>query len=201
MRVIAGCYHGQRLRTPTGCGTRPILDRVKVALFDWLGAQLAQPGSLPPLNVLDMFCGGGSLGIEALSRGAAFCVFVEADRQAFQCLRENLDRLRTGPLARIFNCPAEIVETRPPGNRAFGLVFLDPPYRLSDDVTRASVMGRVTARLGAEIPVEPDAIAIWRHHARCILPEVLPGGWASSRRRTWGRMAITTFERIPQVPS
>jgi 16S rRNA (guanine(966)-N(2))-methyltransferase RsmD len=199
MRVIAGSYRGRRLRSSPGRDTRPILDRVKVALFDSLGARLGQPGTLPPLNVLDLFCGSGSLGIEALSRGACFCAFVEADPQAFRCLRQNLDTLAIGPAARVFNCPAQTVEIAPPRGAAFDLVFLDPPYRLSEDLSPGSVMTEVSARLGSRIPVTPQALAIWRHHANCFLPEMLPGGWKSSQRRTWGKMAVTILERGPQV--
>jgi 16S rRNA (guanine966-N2)-methyltransferase len=93
MRVVAGQFRGRRLQAPPGETTRPILDRAKVALFDWLGAQLSQPGDLPPIHVLDMFCGAGSLGIEALSRGVASCTFVEKDKEALQSLRMNLAQL------------------------------------------------------------------------------------------------------------
>ena len=198
--MITGCYRGRRLRAPSGRDTRPILDRVKVSLFDWLGARLAQPGRLPPLNVLDLFCGSGSLGIEALSRGAAFCAFVEAGLKAFQCLQGNIDDLRIGSAARAYNRPAETIQVRPPDNSAFSLIFLDPPYRLSEDITPGSVMSRVAGRLGCDIPVESDAIIVWRHAADCNLPGVLPGKWASSERRVWGTMAVTMYERSPQVP-
>lgn len=201
MRVIAGCYKGRRLRSPPGLETRPILDRVKVALFDWLGARLAEPGRLPPIHVLDLFCGGGSLGIEALSRGATFCAFVDADRQAFQCLRENLDTLDVGAAAKIFHGDAQFIRVTPPSATPFDLVFLDPPYPMSEDVGPGSVMGRVLDRLADDIPVDDRGVVVWRHPANCVLPETCAGGWKSSETRTWGTMAITMFDPPPKRSS
>lgn len=200
MRIIAGLYRGRRLTAPTGARTRPILDRVKVASFDWLGSRLAQPGMLPAVNVLDLFCGGGSLGIEALSRGARFCAFVEEDAEAFRCLLQNLDRLGVGPAARACNCPVQSVQVEPPTG-AFGIVFLDPPYALSDDVTEDSLLGRVFGRLGRPLPVEDDAIVLWRHAAQSAPPAELPNDWHPIECRTWGKMAVTFLQRRPRYGS
>jgi 16S rRNA (guanine966-N2)-methyltransferase len=168
-------------------------------MFDWLGARLALPGELPPICVLDLFCGAGSLGIEALSRGARFCAFVDSDPRATACLRENLDALGIGPEARIYGRAAENARPEAPGGTDFQLVFLDPPYRLSEDISRGSVLFRLLARLGAEVRVEPDALLLWRHDAHGELPAALPGGWRSVARRQWGNMAITMLERVPTV--
>ncbi|MFQ5410681.1 MAG: RsmD family RNA methyltransferase [Phycisphaerae bacterium] len=195
MRVISGKYRRHRLETPTGVGTRPIIDRVKASLFDWLGARLAMPGQLPPVPVCDLFSGAGSQGIEALSRGATYCAFVETDRRALACLRDNLSRIGLLESSTVVNRPAESVTIRPPDDRGFGLVFLDPPYRLSEEVSDESIMGRVTARLGLSIPVEAETLVLWRHADRCILPKTLPGGWQPIERRTWGTMAVTMLSR------
>lgn len=193
MRVIAGQFRGRRLRTPTGLDTRPILDRVKVPLFDWLGVRLAEPGTLPPLAVLDVFCGGGSMGIEALSRGARCCVFVDAGREAIDCLKANIATLGIGKEAQVVNRRAESIMVSPPTGPGFDLVFLDPPYRLSEEVSEDSPMGRVTGRLGREIPVASDAFVLWRHDAKTALPDQVPGGWRVVERRTWSSMTITIF--------
>lgn len=84
MRVIAGSAKGRKLKSPRGPGTRPILDRVKVALFDILGSVVVDA------NFLDLFAGTGSVGIEALSRGAARATFVEASIGAARIIKENL---------------------------------------------------------------------------------------------------------------
>ncbi len=183
------------MTTPEGMATRPITDRVKASLFDWLGSRLAMPGQLPPIHVCDIFCGGGSQGIESLSRGAASCVFVERDADALRCLRANLDRLRLVDAATIVGTSAESAAFGPADGDAFGLVFVDPPYRLSEDVTETSVAGRLSARLGKEIPTLPDAAVVWRHDEACVLPDPMPGGWHTTERRTWGGMAISLLMR------
>lgn len=195
VRVIAGQYRGRVLETPEGLATRPILDRVKASVFDWLGSRLAQPGHLPPLNVLDLFCGAGSIGIEALSRGAACCVFVEKDRSALDFLRRNLEKLRANPTAMVVPRPAESLAISPPDGGAFGLIFLDPPYPLSEDVGDETVMGRVMTRLGDRVPTTTDALLLWRHDDNCHLPSTFAGGWRETERRTWGGMAVTMYER------
>ncbi|MFQ5412076.1 MAG: RsmD family RNA methyltransferase [Phycisphaerae bacterium] len=195
MRVISGRYRRHRLETPRGMDTRPIIDRVKASVFDWLGSRLALPGRMPPINVCDLFCGAGSQGIEALSRGATYCAFVETDRRALACLRENLARIGLDASSAVVDRPAEMVTIRPPDGRGFGLVLLDPPYRLSEDVSDESTMGRVTARLGEAIPVEPDALVLWRHAEGCVLPDGLPGGWRTIERRAWGSTAVTMLRR------
>lgn len=195
MRVIAGEFRRRSLEAPPGRGTRPILDRVKVALFDWLGARLAQPGHLPPVAVLDIFSGGGSLGIEALSRGAATCVFVESDKAALHSLCTNIEKLGLGGRTRVLPESADMANPLPLAAEAFGLIFLDPPYRLSEDVTPNSIMDRLFKKLGASVPIAPDALAYWRHDAALTLPPELPGGWASIDRRVWGTMAISLLVR------
>ena len=98
MRIIAGKWRGIRLLPPPGTQTRPILDHVKEAVFNILGAKLAEPGRIPPCRVLDLFAGTGSLGLEALSRGASFCTFVEKHHAAAGRLHENLQKVKAGKM-------------------------------------------------------------------------------------------------------
>lgn len=95
IRVIAGAAKGRRLKMVPGDGTRPIMDRVKQALFNILGDDVIGA------RVLDLFAGTGSVGIEALSRGAAYVELVEADRTAADVIRENLTTTRLGERARV----------------------------------------------------------------------------------------------------
>jgi 16S rRNA (guanine966-N2)-methyltransferase len=194
MRVIAGRFRGRRLLAPAGRTTRPILDRVKVALFDWLCSRLAEPGALPPLAVLDLFCGGGSLGIEALSRGAGYCAFVEVSEPAATALRENLQMLGIGPEATVAVGPAERVPIRSPDG-GFGLVFFDPPYPATADHRAGGILDRVLRRLGADLPLAAGALLVWRHASTAELPAEAAPGWRCVQRRTWGGMAVTLFER------
>lgn len=201
MRVVAGRYKGIRLKAPTARKTRPILDRVKVSMFDWIGSRLAEPGRLPPIHVCDLFGGAGSQGIEALSRGARSCTFVESDGAALACLRENLKRIAADEEAVIVDRPVESVSLAPGGDSGFGLILVDPPYRLSEDLSSGSVMERVIGRLGTQIAAAPDALLLWRHSAACMLPERLPSGWDTTDRRVWGSMAVTMFVRSAQEPT
>lgn len=194
MRVIAGQYRGRRIVAPAGVATRPILDRTKAGLFDWLGARLARPGVVPPVDVLDIFCGGGSLGIECLSRGAAHVTFMESDRRALAALRKNIEDLSIDA-ATVVKGPAESALIRTPPGGAFGLVFLDPPYRLNDDLGDSTIMGRLIRRLDEEIPTTGDATIVWRHPRTFEPPPRVGRLWAEDGARSWGTMAITVYQR------
>lgn len=193
MRVIAGIHRGRPLVAPPGLATRPILDRVKVALFDWLGARLAMPGQLPALHVLDLYCGAGSLGIEAISRGAASATFVERDPAALQCLRENLQALKISG-ATIIPAAAETLLARPPlAGSAYGLIFVDPPYPLSEKVEAGAPIVRVFERLGDQVPIEADSTLVWRHDIRNSVPAQMAGRWHAHEARSYGTMTITLY--------
>jgi 16S rRNA (guanine966-N2)-methyltransferase len=120
MRVIAGTWRGRLLIAPSGAATRPTADRVREALFSMLTSRL---GGFEGLAVADLFAGSGALGIEALSRGAASCLFVEQDRAAMDALRANLAKLgatadvRTASVLALGPAPAPL-----------DLLLLDPPY-------------------------------------------------------------------------
>jgi 16S rRNA G966 N2-methylase RsmD len=116
---------------------------------------------------------------------------------AIDCLRKNLHAQGIGPEARILAQPAEATTVACPGDRGFDLIFLDPPYRLSEDPSHGQVVPRVIKRLGREIPVATQALLVWRHEAQLELPPDLSNAWRTVERRGWGNMAITLFERMP----
>ncbi len=120
MRVISGSAKGTTLKTPEGMLTRPTTDRVKEALFSII--QFDLPGA----RVLDLFGGTGQLGIEALSRGAKSCVFVDAREDACKLIRENLKRVRLEENASVIRC--DYAEYLKRCQEKFDVVFLDPPY-------------------------------------------------------------------------
>lgn len=120
MRIIAGQWRGRALATPKGDTTRPTADRTREALFSMLTSRL---GSFEGLKVIDLFAGSGALGLEALSRGAANCVFVEQDRAALDALRTNVVTLKANADIRAQSVLA-LAATREP----FDLVLMDPPY-------------------------------------------------------------------------
>jgi 16S rRNA (guanine966-N2)-methyltransferase len=126
-RVIAGRYGGRRLKAPAGDATRPTADRVREALFSILGAHVHDA------RVLDLFAGAGTLGLEALSRGAAQATFVESAPRALEALRANVAAL--GADAEIVRADAlRWLRGASGGARQYDLVFLDPPYRRAPDL-------------------------------------------------------------------
>jgi len=132
MRIIAGAYRGRALVAPEGQATRPTSDRARQAVFNVLEHAAWAPG-LAGLRVIDLFAGSGALGLEALSRGAAFCLFVETDPAARGAIRDNVEALGAkGELfgrTRIHRRDATDLGPRPAGDGApFDLAFLDPPY-------------------------------------------------------------------------
>jgi 16S rRNA (guanine966-N2)-methyltransferase len=121
MRIIAGEWRGRPLRTAEGMATRPTADRVRETLFSMLASRL---GSFQGLRVADLYAGSGALGLEALSRGAAFSCFVEQDPRALAAIRANVDALGARERTRIVARSANALPPEPP----FDLIFADPPY-------------------------------------------------------------------------
>ena len=123
MRIIAGEWRGRRIDAPEGKGTRPTSDRAREGLFSMLASRL---GSFEGLRVGDLFAGTGALGLEALSRGAAHCTFVERDRAALDMLQRNVAKLGAGERA---DLRSQSVEHAAPPSLPFDLLLMDPPYR------------------------------------------------------------------------
>lgn len=197
MRVIAGEFRGQRLQAPEGQTTRPITDRVKETIFNIIGHRFGLPGRLPPLNALDLFAGSGSLGIEALSRGARSCLFIERDRRSYRCLTNNLRSINAGnrASARIENAWTTRLPNFDPG---YGLVFLDPPYRDANDIPRVtSLLERLTPRLAT------GAIALFRFQIGTDIPTDAVPGLTCIDDRTIHRMRLLFFSpsNDAQVPT
>ena len=122
MRVIAGTARRLSLMTPKGRDVRPTTDRIKETLFNMI--QQDVPGS----RFLDLFAGSGGIGIEALSRGAGFCAFVDADRQSVACVRANLAHTHLEERARVLFCDFRKGLARLRKEEPFDIIFLDPPY-------------------------------------------------------------------------
>jgi 16S rRNA (guanine966-N2)-methyltransferase len=156
MRIIAGEFRGRRLLAPRGSLTRPITDRVKQSVFDILAA-------LPPAELAyDCFAGTGSLGLEALSRGAQRVIFFESDRGAAARLRRNLADLSLGARAQVVGGDLfSILDQPPAGNpRSCSLLFLDPPYRF---VSQRPGDLRRLARGLAQRHLAAGATVVFRH--------------------------------------
>lgn len=196
MRIIAGRFRGRRLIAAAGLTTRPMPDRVKQAIFDILGARWAMPGELPPVAVLDVFAGTGPLGLEALSRGASFCCFVEQDEEAVRPLRKHLAELRVEDAAAVVSADAfsHLRPPRVPGG--YALVFVDPPYGLSRDSSATGPVGMLLAQLGQEAGLSRDAVVLLRHEQRCSYDSIPYGRLRAFDRREYGRMAVTFLSPV-----
>lgn len=124
MRVIAGTARSLKLKTPEGPGTRPTTDRIKETLFNMI--QMAVPGSI----FIDLFSGSGGIGIEALSRGAQHAYFVENEKDAISCIRENLVFTKFTDRATLLKQDVLSALSMIPEREA-DIIFMDPPYELS----------------------------------------------------------------------
>ncbi|MFJ8824515.1 16S rRNA (guanine(966)-N(2))-methyltransferase RsmD [Streptomyces sp. NPDC102467] len=131
-RVIAGRAGGRRLAVPPGNGTRPTSERAREGLFSTWQALL---GTLDGARVADLFAGSGAVGLESLSRGAAHALLVEADARAARTIRENIRAVGLPGAEARTGKAAQVVAGAPPAS-PYDLVFLDPPYAVSDDDLR-----------------------------------------------------------------
>jgi 16S rRNA (guanine966-N2)-methyltransferase len=120
VRIIAGEWRGRVLKAPSGATTRPTGDRTREALFSMLVSRL---GSFDGLAVADVFAGSGALGLEALSRGAASCTFIDQDREALKAIKANIEML--GANADVLPIAVSAIG---PSRKVYDLLMFDPPY-------------------------------------------------------------------------
>jgi len=180
MRVIGGRLRGKRLSSPKGNDTRPTTDRVRESLFNILENRISFDGK----RVLDVFAGTGALGIEALSRGAGFGLFVEEASTARAAIRENVENLQLTGQTKIFRRDATrlgLIGTMQP----FDLVFADPPYGagLGEKAAKSLIEGGWM--LG-------NAMFILEEN-RSAMPEFIEG-FRSLDQRSYGDISIGLFE-------
>lgn len=173
MRVVAGEFGGRRLIAPEGLTTRPTTDRVREAMFNALGSSGLLEGAL----VADLFAGSGAIGIEALSRGAQQCVFVERDRDAVRALEENIDTLGLSERSRVDRSDA----LRVASGLDVDIVFADPSYDFDDwerlvGIVRAPVLVAESGRPLGEF-----------------------AGWSVRRQKRYGRTWVTFLDRDPEA--
>lgn len=190
VRIIAGKWRGRQIEVPAVAATRPYADRMRSAVFDALGAQLGTPGKLPPIAVLDLYAGSGALGFEALSRGAAYCTFVESARAAVRQLRDNIKTLDAGGQAQVIaldvaRCAFETLD------RAIDLVFMDPPFAVSAAPGSGGSVPAVLDRLRRSGRLAAGVRIGVRHEAEIRSDEYIVAGFTLTDRRTYGRSCIT----------
>lgn len=128
MRIISGTFKGRPIKAPKGRGTRPTADRTREAVFNILAHADWAP-AIDGARVIDLFAGSGALGLEAMSRGAGFCLFVETDSAARGAIRNNVETLQLTGVTRVHRRSAISLGGVPPNiGGAFEIAFLDPPY-------------------------------------------------------------------------
>ncbi|MCU1359283.1 MAG: putative ribosomal methyltransferase [Ilumatobacteraceae bacterium] len=170
MRVVAGEFGGRKLVAPDGQTTRPTTDKVREAVFNSLGAM----GLVEDAVVLDLYAGSGALGIEALSRGAERCTFVERDRNALRALAVNLDALKLHDRSNVITSD---VLAWVPAVRNVDLALIDPPYSFDDWPRLLGLLHAAYALCESAREVEP------------------PPGWETVRARRYGRATTTLLAR------
>ena len=178
MRVISGQWRGRPLVAPKGEATRPTADRTREALFSMLASRI---GTFEGLAVADLFAGSGALGIEALSRGAASCLFVEQDRAALDALKANLAKLGARGDVR-----ATSVLSLGPAPAALDVVMMDPPYGSGAGLVALEKL----TRLGWIGP------ATWVSIETAKPEEIAPPGFLVDASRVHGKARLTLLRQI-----
>jgi 16S rRNA (guanine966-N2)-methyltransferase len=187
MRIVSGQYKGKPIAAPEGRSTRPTSDRAREAVFNILDHAPWAP-ALNGARVLDLFAGSGALGLEALSRGAGFCLFVETDEAARGAIRDNIEALHLYGCTRIHRRDATDLGPRPASaGPAFDLVFLDPPY--------AKGLGEKALAVMAEHAwLSPGAVLVFERGAD--EPDLAPAGYEAIDERRYGAAKVL-FLRWP----
>ncbi len=188
MRIIAGTKRGMKLLGPKTDTSRPYTDRVKESLF----SVLYKYDLLEGRAVADVFSGVGSMGLEALSRGARFAVFIENDPKIGSILERNIEK--AGFIAQSKVIRANAFKIGAPVDfegQKYSIIFVDPPYRLSSDVGENSDLSRLLDLLPEQLA--DDGIVIVRTNKRVNLPDRY-GRLKVIERRKWGNMAVNILQ-------
>ena len=178
MRVITGKARGVQLKTPDGMLTRPTADRVKEALFSIINFDI------PGANVLDLFGGTGQLGIEALSRGAELCVFVDAREEACRLIKENLRRTKLeGTVVR-----SDYMDYLNRCKERFSIIFLDPPYA-------EEFLENAIKRIMEIDILQTDGIIVAERPVGKDLPWTF-AGYQRSKDYKYGKTLLTIYRKL-----
>lgn len=184
MRVIAGSARGRRLHPPAGSRIRPTADRVKEALFSSLVSRFS---SFDGLVVLDLFAGSGSLGIEALSRGAAKAVFVDGHPDSITLTKKNLHLAGFADAATLVMMDAgKALQRFANEGKIFDIIFIDPPYK------EIELTERVLNMLADHGLLSPDGMAVFETESSFELTP--PESFHLTSRKVYGDTALSFFE-------
>lgn len=188
MRIIAGTFRSRTLEAPAGMATRPTSDRLRETLFNVLAPRLRDA------NFLDLYAGSGAVGLEAISRGAAYAVFVERAPAALKALHTNLAKLGIKGGDRVDPSKVSVALRRLEKGIAqtrFDLVFLDPPYEDADEY--ASTLGQLGGALAGLLA--PDALVIAEHRRKQRLDDKY-GSLKRTRLLEQGDAALSFYRSV-----
>jgi len=189
MRIIAGINKGMRLLPPKGMDTRPITDRVKESLFSILYTK----GMLEDVVAADLFCGTGSMGLEALSRGAKFCAFIDGSRSVTKILDQNIEKAQFLAESRTVCANILKVGAAPtPEYGGYDLVFCDPPYKMSENCGTGSKIADLMELIDTQL--NKDGMVTLRTHLRAVIEDRY-GDLEKTDQRQWGNMKIAFFQK------
>ncbi|MGO9416013.1 MAG: 16S rRNA (guanine(966)-N(2))-methyltransferase RsmD [Syntrophobacteraceae bacterium] len=178
MRIIAGAFRGRRLHAPKGNRIRPTIDWVREAVFNMIATEV------PGAKVLDLFAGTGAMGLEALSRGAHSCFFVDNSAEAVSLIRENVQLCAAQDRSRIIRGPAaSAIRRLGSENELFDLIFMDPPYGKGYIEKTLEIVGAIA---------RDDALVIAEHHIK-DKPPLVPVFWRKDRERKYGDTLISVY--------
>jgi 16S rRNA (guanine966-N2)-methyltransferase len=187
MRIIAGSKRAMKLLSPKSNASRPITDRVKESLFNVL-----RKYDLPKNKIVaDLFCGVGSLGLEALSRGAEFVCFVEQDPKVAAILEKNIEKAGFVKQSKVIKANAFRTGALA-GERRYDLIFIDPPYANTKDVGQNSPLGKLLSSIPQQLSTE--GIVVVRTEQRTQLLKQY-GKLEIIEQRQWGTMAVTILQK------
>ncbi len=194
MRIVGGRLRSRALATPRNQAIRPTSDRVREALFNILASRLLSlEDPVAPLQghrVLDIFAGTGALGLEALSRGAGFCLFMETDASARGLILENCERLGLLRQTQVYRRDATTPGQRPRKLAPFSLLFADPPYG-------QALAERAVAALAKGQWLADEALLVIEERKDVEL--TLPADFQPIDRRQYGQTAVHFFQRRPTL--
>jgi 16S rRNA (guanine966-N2)-methyltransferase len=183
VRIIAGSLKGKKLQTLHGMEIRPTSDRLRESIFNILSKYSSKK------TVLDLFSGTGALGIEAMSRGAKFCIFVDSNQKSIEIIKKNIracalekkTRIIKWDILKNLNCLETI-------NQPVDLVFMDPPYN-------KALVGIALDFLFKSAPLSPDVIIVIEHAATEFIPN-MDSDYHTMDKRKYGRSAVSFLTRI-----
>jgi len=190
MRIIAGQFRRRKLLANPGAITRPITDRAKVMLFDYIR------GEMPGKRVIDVFSGTGSLGLEALSRGAQSAVFCEQDHRAHKLLMQNVEHVGVTDRTLCWRIDCLRCSFKARGHLEwypYDVIFFDPPFQMIDDLKSGSPLYKSLSRLSKDELSTPNALLVLRTPEGSSFQ--VPENWSTERVISLGSMDMHLFRK------